>query len=105
VDPLGSVSFILNFLNQFWITSRLVCSLSEAMTGSLSMASTAVSSAMVAVVYSGEVGRSAVYSRYNNGPKILPWGMPALTGDSSVYSVSTSTRKCLLCRENFRIRK
>jgi hypothetical protein len=24
--------------------------------------------------------------------------MPALTGDNSVYSVSTFTRKCLLCK-------
>jgi hypothetical protein len=31
--------------------------------------------AKFAVVDSGEVGRSAVYSRYNNGPKTLPWGM------------------------------
>jgi hypothetical protein len=27
-----------------------------------------------AAVYSGEVGRSAVNSRYNNGPRTLPWG-------------------------------
>jgi hypothetical protein len=46
------------------------------------MATTAVSSAEVAVVDCGEVGRSAVYS----GSRILPWGTPALTGDSSVYS-------------------
>jgi hypothetical protein len=38
------------------------------------------------VVYSGEVGRPAVYSRYNNGPRALLWGVPALTGESSVYS-------------------
>jgi hypothetical protein len=36
------------------------------------MASTAVSSAKVAVVGSGAIGRSAVYSRYNNGPRTLP---------------------------------
>jgi hypothetical protein len=41
------------------------------------------------VVDSGEVGRSAVYSRYNNSPRTLPWDTPALTDDSSVYSVST----------------
>jgi hypothetical protein len=28
-----------------------------------------------------------------------------LTGESSVYSVSTFTRKCLLCKYDFRIRK
>jgi hypothetical protein len=32
LDPLA---FILQFLNQFWIESRLVCSLYEAITGSL----------------------------------------------------------------------
>jgi hypothetical protein len=68
------------------------------MPGSLSLASSAVTSAKVAVVDSGEVGRSAVYSRYKNDPRILPCGMPALTKGSSVYSVSTFTRKRLLCR-------
>jgi hypothetical protein len=61
------------------------------MAGSLSVASTAVSFAIFAVVDSGEVGRSAVCSKYNSGPRTLPWGTPALTGDSSVYSVSTFT--------------
>jgi hypothetical protein len=50
------------------------------MAGSLSMATTAVSLPKVAVVDSGEVGRSAVYSRHNNGPRTLLWGTPALTG-------------------------
>jgi hypothetical protein len=46
------------------------------------MATTAVSLAKVVVVDFGEVGRSAVYSRYNNGPSTLPWGTAALTDDS-----------------------
>jgi hypothetical protein len=58
----------------------------------------AVSLANVAVVDSVEVGRSAAYSRYNNIPRTLPWGTPALTGESSVYSVSAYKRKCLLCK-------
>jgi hypothetical protein len=40
------------------------------------MESIAVLSAKVAVIDSREVGRSAVYRRYNNGsrtPKTLPW--------------------------------
>jgi hypothetical protein len=65
------------------------------MAGSLSMATTAVLSAKFAVVDPGEADRSAVYSRYNNGPVTLPWGTPALTDDSSVYSISTFTRKSL----------
>jgi hypothetical protein len=39
------------------------------------VASTAASSANVAVVDSVEIDRSAVYSMYNNGPRTLPWGM------------------------------
>jgi hypothetical protein len=91
-DRLGSVSFYSPFLSQFWIASRLVCSLCEAIAGSLSVASTAVPSAKVAVVEFGEVGR------YNNGPRTLPWSTPALTGESSVYPVSTVAKKCLLCK-------
>jgi hypothetical protein len=81
LDPLA---FILHFLNQFRIASRLVCSLCEAVAGSLSVATIEVSLARVTVVDSGEVGRSAVYSRYNNGPRTLPCGMPALSVDCSV---------------------
>jgi hypothetical protein len=40
------------------------------------MAMTAVSSAKVAVIESGEVGRSAVYRRYSKGPRMLLWGSP-----------------------------
>jgi hypothetical protein len=57
---LDSLAFILHFLNQFQIASRSVCSFCEAMPGSLTMATTAVSSVKFAVVDSGEVGRSAV---------------------------------------------
>jgi hypothetical protein len=41
------------------------------MAGSLSMVTTEVSLAKVAVVDSGEHGRSAVYNRYNNDPRTL----------------------------------
>jgi hypothetical protein len=95
LDPLAS---ILRFLNQFWIASKLVCSFSAAMARSLSVATTAVLSAKVAVVDSGEVHMSAVYSRYNDNPRTLPWGTPALTEGSSVYSVSALRRKLLLCK-------
>jgi hypothetical protein len=57
LDPLA---FILNFLKQSWIAIGLVCSVCEAMTGSLFVASNAVSSANVAVVDYDEVGRSVV---------------------------------------------
>jgi hypothetical protein len=71
VDPLGSGSFCSPFLNEFRIAARLVCSSCEAMAGSLSVASTAVSSEKVAVIYSDETGRSAVYSRYIHGARTL----------------------------------
>jgi hypothetical protein len=52
---LDSFAFILHVSNKSWIASRSVCSFCEAMAGSLSIATIAVSSAKVAVVDSGEV--------------------------------------------------
>jgi hypothetical protein len=49
------------------------------------MANSAVLSANVSVVDSVEVGRSVVYSRYNCGPRTLPWDTPVLTEESFVY--------------------
>jgi hypothetical protein len=49
------------------------------MAGSESVTKTAVSLAKIAVVVSGEVGRSAVYRRYRRGPRTLPWGTPTFT--------------------------
>jgi hypothetical protein len=95
---LDALAFILHFCNHFCIASRLVCSLCEAITGSMSMANTTLSSAKLAVVDCAEGDSSAVYNRYNNSPRTLTWGTPAFTGESSVYSVSTFVRKCLLCK-------
>jgi hypothetical protein len=70
-DRIRSVSFHFPFfLNQLWIASRLVCSLCEEMDGSLSVASTAVSSAKVDVIDFGDVGKSAVYSKCNDGQSL-----------------------------------
>jgi hypothetical protein len=63
LDPLA---LILLFLNQFSIASRLVCSLCDAMATSPPMASTAVLLAKVAVIDSGEVGRSAAYHHHHH---------------------------------------
>jgi hypothetical protein len=68
------------------------------MAGSLSVASTAVLSAQDAVVDSVVDGRSVVYSRYNKDPRTLHLGTPEFTGESSMYSVSAFTRKCLLSK-------
>jgi hypothetical protein len=67
------------------------------MAGSESVAKTAVSSAKVAVVVSGEAGSSTVYRRYRSGPRTLPWSTPAFTEKSSVYYCATLTWKCLSC--------
>jgi hypothetical protein len=45
-------------------------------TGSLFVARRAVSATNVAIVVLLVVGKSAVYSRYNNGPSTLPCGTP-----------------------------
>jgi hypothetical protein len=42
------------------------------MAESLSVTSTALSLVKVAVVYSGEAGRSLMYIKYNNDPRTLP---------------------------------
>jgi hypothetical protein len=60
LDPLD---FILHFVSQLCIASKLVCILLEAMAGSFSVAITAVLSAKVADVGSSEIDRSAVNSR------------------------------------------
>jgi hypothetical protein len=57
------LAFILHFASQLCIANKLVCSLLETMAGSLPVAITAVSSAKVADVVSGGIGRSAVNSR------------------------------------------
>jgi hypothetical protein len=51
---LDSLAFIFHFLNQSLIAIKLVCSFCEAMAGSLSVASTAVSSEKFAMVGSGQ---------------------------------------------------
>jgi hypothetical protein len=55
-------------------------------------------SVKVAMMESGEVGRSAVYRRYIRGPRTLPWGTPALIRVRSVRSVLTFTMKWRLDR-------
>jgi hypothetical protein len=60
---LDSLAFILHFARQLCIACKLVCGLLEAMAASLSVAIIAVSSAKVAYVVSGEIGRSAANSR------------------------------------------
>jgi hypothetical protein len=76
VNVTWTNSFLLPFIlcfNQFWIAARLVGCFCESTAGSLPVSSTVILPSEVAVVDSGVVGRSAVYSRYNDGPRTLPW--------------------------------
>lgn len=57
MDRLGFISFHSPILNQFWIAAWLHSSFCEAMAGSLSVVSTAVSSIEFAVVDYGDVGK------------------------------------------------
>jgi hypothetical protein len=68
---------------------------------SLSVASTAVSTRKVDVIDSVKVGRSVVYSRCKNDPRTLPWCTAPVTDESSVYSVSTLTRKLSAMQTRF----
>jgi hypothetical protein len=68
---LDLLAFILHVFSQFWVAVRLVCSFSEALTGLLSVTCTAAASVKVVVDF-GVFGRSAWYSRYNNGFRTLP---------------------------------
>jgi hypothetical protein len=78
---LRELACIRHFWSKIWIARRWVWSFWEATEGSLSVAKTAVSSAKVAIVVVGEVRRSSVYMRYNNGPRTLLCGTPVLIGD------------------------
>ena len=55
------------------MSSRAVCSLCVAISGSAWAVRTAVSSAKVAVSVSAVAGKSAVYRRYRSGPRTLPY--------------------------------
>jgi hypothetical protein len=74
------------------------------MAGSLSEVRMAVSSPKVAVVVDEEDGRSAVYMRYRNGPRTLPWGTPAWIGDRGCWAEVNLTKKILFCRKEWRRR-
>jgi hypothetical protein len=57
---LSALACMRHLWSQVWIALRLFWSFREAVAGSLSDARIAVSSAKIAVVVAGEVGRSAV---------------------------------------------
>jgi hypothetical protein len=72
------VGFILIFRlsNHSCRKSRCCWSFCDTNAASLSTARRAVSSAKVAIVVLSVVGKSAVYSKYSEGPNTLPCGIP-----------------------------
>jgi hypothetical protein len=68
------------------------------------VARTAVLSAFVAMVV-GKVERSTVYMRYSDGPRTLPWRTPAWIGGRVWCVEPVLTKKFLLCKYDWRMRK
>jgi len=58
----------------------------------------AVSSANVLSSVLLDGGRSAVYSVYNNGPRMLPWGTPESIGKRDDVSLLYVVMMYLSCR-------
>jgi hypothetical protein len=99
---LSSFACMRHLWSQVWSALRWVWSFWEAMTESLYVARIAVSSAKVAVVVAGEVGRSAVYMRFRNGPRTLPYGTPAWIVGRGCWAEPNLTKKYLFCRKHWR---
>jgi hypothetical protein len=85
VDLLGTDSLYSQFLISFRLQLGWFAVSVKQWLDHCPFTTTAVSSAKVA--------SSAVYSRYNNDPRTLPLGTPAMTEECPVYSVSAFTRK------------
>ena len=60
-----------------------------------------VSSAKSLGLESNLLGKSFIYTKKNNGPKIDPWGTPALIGDHLDYWLLRTTLWCLFLRNEF----
>ena len=58
----------------------------------------AVSSTDVLISVLLDVGSSVVYSVYNNGPRMLPWGTPESIGKRDEVSLLYVVTKYLSCR-------
>jgi hypothetical protein len=59
-----------------------------------------LSSAKVAVVVAGEVGRSVVYMRKRDGLRTLPCGTQAWLADKGCWAEPNLTKKCLFSRKD-----
>jgi hypothetical protein len=75
--------------------------LREAVVGSGCVVKMAGSSANVLSIVLLDVGRSAVYIVYNNGPKMLPWWTPESIGSLVEVSLLNFVTKYLSCRYDF----
>jgi len=62
----------------------------------------AVSSAKVLRIVVSDCGTSAVYIVYNNGPKMLPWGISESIGNGGEVLLLYVVTKYLFCKYDFR---
>jgi hypothetical protein len=60
------------------------------------------SSTMVLRIVVSNCGISAVYIVYNNGPKMLPWGISESIGNGGEVSLLYVVTKYLFCKYDFR---
>ena len=79
-DDSDSLIFIFHFRVQLVISSKCSCRFAEVCVGSGLVVNMAVSSAKVLRIVLSDCGRSAVYSVYSRGPRMLPWGTPESIG-------------------------
>ena len=61
-----------------------------------------MSSAKVLRIVVLDCGISAVYIVYNNGPRMLPWGIPESIGNGGEVSLLYVVTKYLFCKYDFR---
>lgn len=83
-----------HFFNHICVLSRLAYKSLVAISGLPCEAKIAVSSVYVAINDSFEIGRSAVYNRYSNGPKTLSWRTPDSMKHSSFLTSCSLIRIC-----------
>ena len=81
------LTFIRHFCSHFSMPVRWSCRILDAVVGSESFATIAVTSAKVLITVFCYVGRSDVCSVYRRGPRMLPWGTPECIGCNVEVSV------------------
>jgi hypothetical protein len=94
---LRALACIRNFWNQFWIAGRWIWSFWEAMEG-ITVRGCNVCKGGYGCCCCWGGWKVSSYTRYSNGLRTLPWGMPVLTGDRVWCVEAILTKNCLLCK-------